>query len=191
MIFSISFGYTNKSTLHWKKSCPIFLQRVAETQIQQKPHSLNSSFPKIQLAFQSRLLAFRKWLKSLKQKNEQVDCSEKLVFPLLQFLSNSSKNSVSKKVPAMAYEVFRRNIHPLFRMFHFDLVWKLTEFNYWALIILQNSGNGVTERASVSDLLNKFLIANSEFWRVKFSTLQNLDNFSHFEKGNNVFHESK
>ena len=38
-IFSIFFGYTNESTLHWKKSCPSFLHRVPETLIQQKLHS--------------------------------------------------------------------------------------------------------------------------------------------------------
>ena len=62
------FRHTNESTLHWKKSCPSFLHRVPETQIQQKPHSPNSSFPKMQLTFQSRLLALKRWLKSLNQK---------------------------------------------------------------------------------------------------------------------------
>ena len=58
-----------------------------------KLHSPNSFSPKMLLTFQSRLLAFKRWLKSLKQKkNEQVERSEKLFFPLLEVLSNCSKN---------------------------------------------------------------------------------------------------
>ena len=68
VIFFIFFGYTNESTFRWKKFCPSVLHRVPETQIQQKLHSPNSSFPKMLLTFQSRLLAFKRWLKSLNEK---------------------------------------------------------------------------------------------------------------------------
>ena len=44
--FIIFSDFTNQSTLRWKKSCPSFLHRVPETEIQQKLHSPNSSFLK-------------------------------------------------------------------------------------------------------------------------------------------------
>ena len=61
-----------------KKSCPCFLHRVPETLIQL--HTLNSSFPKIQLTFQSRLFEFKSWLKSLKPKTEQGRTFRKAAF---------------------------------------------------------------------------------------------------------------
>ena len=45
------------------------------------------------------------------KQNEQVERSEKLFFPLLEVLSNSSeKTKLQKMVPEMAYEVFVRNV---------------------------------------------------------------------------------
>ena len=51
VVLSIFIGYTIESTLRWKKSGPMFLHRVPETQIQQKLPSPNSSFPKLLLTF--------------------------------------------------------------------------------------------------------------------------------------------
>ena len=68
-------------------------------------------FPKNAIDVSATFSCFQKMTQITETKNEQVERSKKLFFQLLQSLSNASKNYILKKmVPAMAYEVFGRNV---------------------------------------------------------------------------------